>query len=238
MRRTSLRCLLLTVTLGVTTAAGHVSRALAQEPAPAPAPVNATSAAAQPEPFATPAPEQVKPGNSASAPELEPAQKQFAFTFNPLNLIIGRYGFNFEYQPVPHHGLIATLHYDYLRRDAGDNECLAECTETLNGGGGELGYRFYSGKQGFNGFFAGVSLLVSEHKLRYADMATAGPRLGTLFASEDLTFTGVGGAFEIGWQWQLDHVTLGGSVGLQYMKTQQVPGLGPSGSGADILVKP
>ena len=44
---------------------------------------------------------------NTATPQLE--RKQFAFTTNPLNLVIGRYGFNFEYQPVAHHGLIVSL---------------------------------------------------------------------------------------------------------------------------------
>ena len=89
-----------------------------------------------------------KPAYAVGVTEPRPLPKQFAFTFNPLNLLIGRYGFNFEYQPVLNQGLIVTAHYDYLSGEGGSSDsCNGVCTSTLNGAGVELGYRFYSGKR-------------------------------------------------------------------------------------------
>ncbi len=158
------------------------------------------------------------------APSPEPSR--FALTFNPLNLIIGRYGFNFEYQPVLHHGLILTPHYDYLSGSLPDDGgCLnGNCTDTLNGVGAELGYRFYSGRHGFDGFFAGPSLLIARRKL-------TGTYEGHTSAE---VFTSVGGAFDVGWQWQQDHFSVGIGAGVQYTKSSEKLSL--MGAGIDILI--
>jgi hypothetical protein len=104
------------------------------------------------------------PGDS-NTPSASPSR--FALTGNPLNLIIGRYAFNLEYQPAPHHSLMVTPHYDYLSGGLpSDGDCGGgSCTDTLNGGGAEIGYRFYSSTRGLDGFFGGPSLLIARHKL-------------------------------------------------------------------------
>lgn len=145
--------------------------------------------------------------------EPRPVRKQFAFTFNPLNLLIGRYGFNFEYQPVLHHGLIVTPHFDYLSGKVGTDAC-ENCSDTLKGGGVELGYRFYSGKLGLDGFFLGPSLIVTWHRLIRLDPPDN-------YDNIDVNFTGVGGAFDVGWQQQLGHFIIGGSIGVQYTRTNK-----------------
>jgi hypothetical protein len=161
----------------------------------------------------------VKQTAPKSETEPAPTWKQVAITFNPLNLLIGRYGFNFEYEPVPHHALIITPHYDYLSGDVGTDGCSGNCSLMLNGGGVELAYRFYSGERGFNGFFVGPSLIVSRHKLTYADsgfnppLSIESPSPAT---KSSVFFTGIGGAFDVGWQWQGQHFIIGGSVGIQY----------------------
>ncbi len=75
--------------------------------------------------------------------------RHFAFTLNPLNLVIGRYGFNFEYQPVVHHCLVVTPHYDHA---VADTMGEARITDHLDGAGAEIGYRYYTGAHGFEGF--------------------------------------------------------------------------------------
>lgn len=162
-------------------------------------------------PIATEAPGGTITPIQSDTPSPEP--RQFAFTFNPLNLIIGRYGFNFEYQPVLHHGLIVTPHYDYSR--SGGSDCNG-CTDTLNGAGAEFGYRFYSGTHGFDGFFAGPSLLVAKYEVT----TTYGQGGSDAFGS-------IGGAFDVGWQWQPDHFVVGVGAGMQYTKVKYNLGYDP-----------
>lgn len=133
-----------------------------------------------------------------------PQPKQLAITVNPLNLIIGRYAFNFEYEPLLHHSLIITPHYDYSSNAGGD---CGGCTDTLTGAGGEFGYRFYAGKQGFDGFFAGPSLLVARYTVT-----------STYAGDSSDTFGSIGGALDAGWQWLLGNFVVGTGLGVQYTK--------------------
>ena len=103
--------------------------------------------------------------------EKKPEPKQFALSTNPLNLYIGRYGINFEYQPTLHHGLIVSPHCDHVNADVSatdGNGQIATYNDSFSGFGTELGYRFYSGDKGFNGFFAGPSLLLATYKYELA----------------------------------------------------------------------
>lgn len=209
-RHTLRHRLLLIITLGAATTGGHVSLAVAQEAA-----------------------RSASPAQTSKQTEPTSATRQFAFTFNPLNLLIGRYGFNFEYEPVPHHALVFTPHYDYLSGDVGTDGCSGTCSLRLNGGGVELGYRFYSGEYGFSGFFAGPSLIVSRHKLTYADSGS-NPPFNIPATESSVFFTGIGGALDAGWQWQGTHFIIGGSVGIQY--TQVPEDVRWVGRGAGLLI--
>lgn len=218
-----IRRLLLVVTLGVAVTAGRgpavfgVSPALAQEPAPLMTATVPTQDRTSQQPYAV------------GVTEPKPTAKQFAFTFNPLNLLIGRYGFNFEYQPVPHHGMIATPHYNHVSGDpAWDGESMGD-TDTLSGVGAELGYRFYSGRQGFDGFFAGPSLLVGTYKQVYTNGQSTPPGAETRVA-----LSSVGLAIDIGGQWQLGHFVAGGGVGVQYTTINEKLSL--SGRGVDAII--
>jgi hypothetical protein len=142
-----------------------------------------------------------------------PKAKRLALTLNPLNLIIGRYAFNFEYQPLLHHSLIITPHYDHSSNAGGD---CGGCTDTLTGAGGEFGYRFYAGKQGFDGFFAGPSLLVARYTVT-----------STYAGDSSDTFGSIGGALDLGWQWLLGNFVVGTGLGVQYTKVDYKLGYNP-----------
>jgi|GEM_PF-767082 len=153
----------------------------------------------------------------ALAPEPEP--KQFALTANPLNFTIGRYGLNFEYQPTLHHGLIVSPHYDHVNADidgyttdSNGNITRARYNNSFSGFGAEIGYRFYSGNKGFNGFFAGPSLLLASYTSS-----------GNLLGSEVSTsFSSIGWAWEVGGQAQLGGgFIIGGGGGMQYTKVSK-----------------
>jgi len=159
----------------------------------------------------------------------KPVRRSFAVTSNPLNLVIGRYGFNFEYQPVLHHGIIVSPHYDYLSGNPGQEggSCNGRCAETLSGAGTEFGYRFYSGNRGFNGIFVGPSLIIARHKSRF-----------TYSPWNDQTvvvFNEIGAALDIGGQWQLGHFVIGGGIGVQFSALDHE--IGSTGRGIDILIQ-
>lgn len=155
-----------------------------------------------------------KPAYAVGVTEPRPVPKKFAFTFNPLNLLIGRYGFNFEYQAVPHHGLIVTPHFDHIALSESDSPY----TDTLNGMGVELGYRFYTGSKGFNGFFVGPSLLLAKGSVDYE---ASGSTVADQYRSINRSFSTIGGAIDVGGQWQFDHFVIGIGVGIQYTRRNQ-----------------
>ena len=182
------------------------SNALGQTPAPQPAP-------------GTPVMVQMPDGSykqgyavpATAVQEPKEAPKQFAITTNPLNLYIGRYAINFEYQPVLHHGLIVTPHYDHVNADLSSwdaNGNRITYNDSFSGFGAELGYRFYSGYKGFNGFFASPSLLLATYKSSGA--------LVPGVTSANQSFTSVGWAWEVGGQGQIGGFIIGGGGGLQY----------------------
>jgi hypothetical protein len=155
---------------------------------------------------------------ATAEPAPEPAPKQFAITTNPLNLIINRYGLNFEYQPTLHHGLIVSPHYDSVSFDATSVLSVNGTTESIgyrnsySGFGAEIGYRFYSGYRGFNGFFAGPSLLLATYK-------TSGNTEG---GNVNSSFSSIGWAWEVGGQAQLGGgFIIGGGGGMQYTKVSK-----------------
>ena len=106
---------------------------------------------------------------------------------------------------------MATPHFDHSAADEmGDNNNTT-VTDTLKGGGAELGYRYYTGKQGFDGFYMGPSLVVARYELtsKSDQPSVHQPLPGG-------TFTSFGAAFDIGGQWQQDHLVMGGGAGVQY----------------------
>jgi hypothetical protein len=168
--------------------------ALADEPdAEAPPP------AVAPAPAAAPAPAPVE-----EAPEL----KSFVILANPLAMAIGRYSIQAEYLPAVHHAITlnpvythapVTVTVDGEEIDAG----------SLNGFGGELGYKFYTGRKGPNGFFVGPSFLFASY---------SSSQTGTA----DRSFTSLGFAVDIGGQGVIGPgFTIGGGFGLQWTKNSE-----------------
>lgn len=153
---------------------------------------------------ATPAGGPAEP-SAQDARDSRSERTQFAISANPLNFIIGRYGLNFEYQPIAHHGVILTPYFLYLNGNGRDDCSDANCKDSLRGGGLELGYRFYTSKRGFHGFFASPSLLVTTF-----DSGS------TYYGSEShRNHTSLGVAFDVGGQWQVGHFIIGGGIGVQ-----------------------
>ncbi len=151
---------------------------------------------------------------TVTTPEPKPVPKQFAFTFNPLNTIINRYGFNFEYQPVLHHGLIVTPHYDSVNADMTTTDLDGNritYKDSFTGFGAELGYRFYTGEKGFNGFFFSPQLLLASYKASGEGLSGA----------QDVSFSSIGWAMDFGGQAQIGNFIIGGGGGFQYTKVSK-----------------
>lgn len=171
------------------------SGALADEPAvKAPDGAAAVPAAA---PAASPA-----VGEEVDADE-DPGFKKVSITANPLSILVGRYSFNVEYMLEKHHGLIVVPSFWSLKSSTGDIEVK------YNYVGGELGYHYYTGERGANGFFIGPSAV-------FMSMSTSASGGGS---SASGSATVYGGAIDLGGQ----HVarngfTVGGGFGLMYVK--------------------
>ena len=146
----------------------------------------------------------------AARPSSEEEHKQFALGINPLAILIGRYSIEGQYLPVRHHAF--TVNPFYARANVTGTVNGQEVDlGTLSGFGGELGYRFYTGSKGANGFFVGPSFLLAS----YSQSAPSGAQ-----TSGSDSFLSYGGAIDLGGQAIIGPgVVLGGGFGLQYTKT-------------------
>ncbi|HVJ14465.1 MAG TPA: hypothetical protein VM686_03450 [Polyangiaceae bacterium] len=141
--------------------------------------------------------------------EAEHAFKSFAVEANPLGLFIGHYSVNVEWLPAMHHALVLNPHYDSVTAEVtvsdGTNS-VATFEENFTGGGAELGYRYYTGRAGPNGFFVGPALLLGAYTASNSDFT----------GSEATSFSRVGFAVDIGGQAVIDPgFVIGGGFGLQ-----------------------
>lgn len=167
------------------------SDASAQDPAAAPAP------AAGPAPAALP----------AEHDDDEKPLKRLSLELNPLGFAIGRYSLNVEYMLARHHALILTPFFDNTPIKVNDVDF-----GSLTGFGGELGYRFYTGDRGMNGFFIGPSVLFASWSQSLPDGVPAN-------TPKPDGFTAIGGALDLGGQAVIGPgVIVGAGFGLQYTK--------------------
>jgi hypothetical protein len=163
------------------------------------------SAASAPAPVAQPQQED-RPVNAEPVKEL----KSLAIEANPLAAAIGRYSLQVEWLPAAHHALVVNPHYDSVNSDTSItvNGQTTTLTQSFSGFGGEVGYRFYTGKTGPLGFFIGPSLLVAKYTSSAGDASTS--------------FTSLGGAVDLGGQAVIGPgIVVGGGFGLQYTKISQ-----------------
>ena len=128
--------------------------------------------------------------------------KRIGLELNPLGFAIGRYSINVEYMLARHHALILTPFYDSTGVKVNDVD-----VGSLNGFGAELGYRFYTGSKGMNGFYVGPSVL-------FASWSQSSNLTGVPAGD---SFTAIGGALDLGGQAVIGPgVIVGGGFGLQY----------------------
>jgi hypothetical protein len=168
----------------------------------------ATDASAQ-DPAGAPAAGAAAPG--APAPALpkesdddERPMKKLGLELNPLGFAIGRYSINVEYMLARHHALILTPFFDSTTVTVNSVD-----VGSLKGFGGELGYRFYTGDRGMNGFYIGPSVLFASW--------SQSSNLPNVPNGD--SFTAIGGALDLGGQAVIGPgVIVGGGFGLQYTK--------------------
>jgi hypothetical protein len=185
--------ILLGATLALSLAHARVASA-AEDDAPA------ADAAAAPAPVAAPPP-------AAPPPASEEAEmRHAAIIFNPLAVFIGRYSIQGEYLPAMHHAL--TLNPFYTSVDGGSTNGIS--LGKFSGFGGELGYKFYTGSKGPNGFFIGPSLLFASYKQTGACLG-----LTNCANAPSSSFTSLGFALDFGGQGVIGGFVIGGGFGIQ-----------------------
>lgn len=164
----------------------------------------ATDASAQDPAGAAPA---AAPAPARGSDDGEPELKRLALELNPLGFAIGRYSLNVEYMLGRHHALILTPFFDNTPVKVNDVDA-----GSLTGFGGELGYRFYTGSRGPNGFFIGPSVLFASWSQSLPDGVPAN-------TPKPDGFTAIGGALDLGGQAVIGPgVIVGAGFGLQYTK--------------------
>jgi hypothetical protein len=200
--------------------------AAASPPAPPPAVLVPVGSAPSPQPQSQP--EWTPPGDGTAggegnlhdAPLFSPSgeMRHFTLTYNPLTLFLVRAELSLEIVLCDHHAIQLTGFYGSTRTNevypsAGDVSHADALTTLFSGGGGELGYRWYSGTGGARGFFVAPSFLLAHY--------TAAPARGAGTSTEmdgpTTPFWNLGGALDVGWQAIFaDRWVAGLGAGLQY----------------------
>jgi len=114
---------------------------------------------------------------SAYAAKDAPVKKKVAdaeertavLTVNPLSMVIGRYGADFQIVASEHQAFGVNLHVDHAGTTTSEGTTPLE--GRIDGQGAELTYRLYAGSGGASGFFIGPSLLLARHTLKITDRA-------------------------------------------------------------------
>jgi hypothetical protein len=159
---------------------------------------------------------------SAAAAEPEPAvdvaiheplapRRFVSVAWNPLAFLVGRLSFDVIIVPIEHHALVVSPFYAststapiYVYDDHGVATRLPE--QTFKGGGAELGYRYYDGREGPRGFFLGPSLIL-------------GSFTATAENGSQTHYLQYGFAADVGYQTAIeDRVSLTLGVGVQYTR--------------------
>jgi hypothetical protein len=152
--------------------------------------------------------------------EVSPPHRTFTVEWNPLTLFIDKWSFNVNIVPGNHHGIILSPFYvnnttlpwatgidangNPLTLSSGQAYTLNVLPQRFEGFGGEIGYRYYTGREGPRGFFAGPSVLLA-------------PFTATAPNGNKTSFFDLGFAVDVGFEALIADtvaVSLGG--GLQY----------------------
>lgn len=143
--------------------------------------------------------------------------KPFAIEINPLGLVVGgRLSLQAEWAFAAHHVVVVNPQFQSTTGDVTRNGVTEDWR--FQGVGGELGYRYYTGRRGMNGVFLGPSVIAGIYN---ASMP-----------GSDQAFSTIGVAADVGVQQIFfDHLVIGGGVGLQYLAVSEEFGDLPSGPG-------
>jgi len=172
------------------------------------------------EPAAHPAASATSTGTVAAGEKAKPTGDEESFRnislgVNPLGIAIGRYSIQGEYLFAKHHAITLNPFFAHAPVTVTVNGQEVD-GGSLNGFGGELGYRLYTGTRGPNGFFVGPSVLFGS----YSQSAPSGTQAAGSKGSD--SFVAYGGALDIGGQAIIGPgIVLGGGFGLQYTSTSQ-----------------
>lgn len=167
-----------------------------------------TEAKAAEEPAATP-PNAASASEKPKEPEDDDRFRPLALTANPLSLALGRIGLNVEYMLARHHGIMLNPFGQFT--SVGDEGTASGKTSYTNFGA-ELGYHFYTGSRGANGFFVGPSLVFIQSS------STTKATAGGVSAESTGSFSAYGGAVDLGGQHVFQNgITIGGGFGLMYL---------------------
>ena len=150
--------------------------------------------------------------------------KHVAIEANLLSLLAHRFSMQVEWVPGKHHAVLANPFFFHAGRKY-TQDGVAYDLGDQNGLGAELGYRYYTGSRGPNGFFVGPSLVFgSFYKSGGEAAAIARPSndgsysLFTLDRPEN--YNAYGAALDIGGQFIVGPgVLFGIGVGAQYLFT-------------------
>jgi hypothetical protein len=165
--------------------------------------------------------------------ETPPPHRTLTIDWNPLALFIDRFSLDAVIAPGDHHALMVSGFYTWpstaeyatgldaqgrqLVTPSGQMETLAVPSQSFKGFGGELGYRYYGGRGGARGFFAGPSFLIES--------MTATP-----FVGGQTSYMGYGVAGDVGYEALVaDTIAVTVGAGLQYtffdksIPSQQLP---------------
>ncbi len=153
-------------------------------PAIAPAPASGLASASAPAIASAPV--------DVAVNEPAPARRIFAIEFNPVALFIHRISGNLEIVPADHHAIVLNGYYfntstaQFMSVNGG-GALLVTPAQHFDGGGGEIGYRYYTGRGGPRGFFAGPSFTLARVS-------------ATDEAGGETSLFNYGVAIDVGWQ--------------------------------------
>jgi hypothetical protein len=152
-------------------------------------------------------------------PEGEP-MKNLALEANPLAIAVGRYSLTLEVMLAPHHAIEITP-YVYFAVPAGNTEVDAY--------GGEIGYRYYTGRHGPEGWFLGGSLGFGAFEYQHIAPTVRRASDGLLLDDSVTTqYDQVSAAIDAGYQVILqEHVVVGVGAGVEYRYLTLDPGFQP-----------
>ncbi len=145
----------------------------------------------------------------------QPRFNAIALVANPLGIVIGRFSADLDYLPMVHHAIHGSAHYDFafLGNDA-----------HLYGGGIEVGYRYYTGTGGAEGWFLGGSLLYG--KSHYVHRGSPSCKSTSPVACDlagDQAWQAFGVALDGGYQVLVDRVVIGVGMGVQAVYYDESP---------------